>query len=121
MGPNPILATVMKGRSLSGSERVKGTRHPLFHLDQSDARKLACTMQHCVASGEPEMDEKAGTLTVGTRCKLLRPIRDREGRARFAEQPEIVRELTNLERQMYLVKFSDGNTTFVFPDEVVST
>jgi hypothetical protein len=110
----------MKGHSLSGSERVKGTRHPLFHLDQSDARKLACAMQHRVANGEPEMDGKTGTLTVGTRCKLLRPIRDQEGRARFVEQPEIVRELINLERQMYLVKFSDGNTTFVFP-EVVSS
>jgi hypothetical protein len=32
--------------------------------------------------------------------------------------PVIVREVFNLDRHMYLVKFSDGATTFVFPDEV---
>jgi hypothetical protein len=32
--------------------------------------------------------------------------------------PVILREVFNLDRHMYLVKFSDGATTFVFPDEV---
>ena len=38
---------------------------------------------------------------------------------RFAEQPQILRKLENLDRQMYLVRFDDGATTFVFPHEVV--
>ncbi len=54
----------------------------------------------------------------GRQCHLRRPIRDRSGRSRFQEMPVILRELFNLERHMYLVKFSDGATTFVFPDEV---
>jgi hypothetical protein len=54
----------------------------------------------------------------GKRCHLRRPIRDRAGRSRFDEAPIIVRQVVNLERLMYLVKFEDGATTFVFPDEV---
>jgi hypothetical protein len=56
---------------------------------------------------------------VGRYCRLLKPVRDREGRSRFSEQPRVVREIDNLGRRMYLVQFSDGSTTFVFPDEVV--
>lgn len=52
------------------------------------------------------------------RCMLLRPIRDREGRTRFGEQPRILREVHNLDRQMFLVEFEDGATTFVFPHEI---
>jgi hypothetical protein len=55
---------------------------------------------------------------VGRQCKLLRPVRDREGRSRFVERPRILREVNNLDRQMYLVQFDDGATTFLFPDEV---
>lgn len=55
---------------------------------------------------------------VGRRCRLLRPIRDREGRTRFGERPQILREIDNLGRRMYLVQFPDGATTFVFPHEV---
>ncbi len=51
-------------------------------------------------------------------CTLLRPIRDREGRTHFREQPRIVRELDNLDRHMFLVEFEDGATTFVFPHEI---
>jgi hypothetical protein len=51
-------------------------------------------------------------------CRLLRPIRDHEGRERFTDQPEIIREIENLDRRMYLVRFLDGATTFVFPYEV---
>ncbi|HZO83244.1 MAG TPA: hypothetical protein VFB33_16230 [Candidatus Binataceae bacterium] len=53
------------------------------------------------------------------RCSLVRPIRDHEGRVRFHENPVIVKEVNNLGRLMYLVRFDDGATTFLFPDEVV--
>jgi hypothetical protein len=56
---------------------------------------------------------------VGRYCRLLKPVRDRDGRSRFSEQPRVIRELDNLGRRMYLVQFSDGSTTFLFPDEVV--
>lgn len=55
---------------------------------------------------------------VGRHCRLLRPVRDHEGRARFGEQPTILREIKNLDRSMFLVQFLDGATTFLFPDEV---
>ncbi len=51
-------------------------------------------------------------------CRLLRPIRDRAGRVHFGESPIILREMVNLDRQMLLVQFGDGSTTFVFPEEV---
>lgn len=54
------------------------------------------------------------------RCRLLRPIRDREGRAHFGERPRIVRELENLDRHMFLVEFENGATTFVFPHEIAA-
>jgi hypothetical protein len=61
----------------------------------------------------------SGTLDLnGRSCHLRRPIRDRSGRSRFNEVPVILREVFNLDRHMYLVKFADGATTFVFPDEV---
>ena len=56
---------------------------------------------------------------VGRHCRLLRAVRDNEGRNRFAEQPLIVREVDNLGRHMLLVKFDDGSTTFLFPTEVL--
>ncbi len=55
---------------------------------------------------------------IGRRCRLLKPVRDHEGRTRFEEQPTILRRITNLDRNMYLVRFGDGATTFLFPDEV---
>jgi hypothetical protein len=55
---------------------------------------------------------------VGKTCHLRRPIRDRAGRSRFTETPVILREMQNLDRHMYLVKFADGATTFVFPEEI---
>ncbi|MGH7865649.1 MAG: hypothetical protein ACREQB_11710 [Candidatus Binataceae bacterium] len=55
----------------------------------------------------------------GRRCRLLKPVRDHEGRSRFGERPRILREVDNLSRRMFLVKFEDGATTFLFPDEVV--
>lgn len=65
------------------------------------------------------MSKSVETLNViGRPCHLRRPIRDRGGRARFSETPIVLREVFNLDRRMYLVKFADGATTFVFPDEV---
>ena len=55
----------------------------------------------------------------GKHCRLLRPVRDHDGRSRFQEQPKILRVINNLDRKMYLVQFDDGATTFLFPDEVV--
>ncbi|MFZ0886964.1 MAG: hypothetical protein WA005_00800 [Candidatus Binataceae bacterium] len=64
--------------------------------------------------------ETAQTEVVeGRHCRLLRPVRDREGRSRFNEQARIVREVFNLERRMFLVQFADGATTFLFPNEIV--
>ena len=51
-------------------------------------------------------------------CRLLEQVRDHEGRIRFSEAVEIVKEIDNLGRHMYLVRFDDGSTTFVFPHEV---
>ncbi len=58
------------------------------------------------------------TLAPGQYCRLLTPVRDHEGRSRFGERPRILRHITNLDRSMYLVQFSDGATTFLFPNEV---
>ena len=55
---------------------------------------------------------------VGRHCRLLRAVRDSQGRSRFTEEPVIVRELDNLGRHMLLVQFDDGSTTFLFPTEV---
>jgi hypothetical protein len=60
-------------------------------------------------------EQSSGT---GRRCRLLKPIRDRVGVVHFGELPIILRELVNLDRQMLLVQFADGSTTFVFPEEV---
>lgn len=49
---------------------------------------------------------------------MRRPVRDHEGRTRFGEHPTVLRKVRNLDRCMYLVRFSDGATTFLFPDEV---
>ena len=66
------------------------------------------------------MSGTGGMLAAGTPCRLLRPIRDREGRLRYEERPRFLRRITNLEREMFLVRFDDGATTFVFPDEIAS-
>ena len=52
------------------------------------------------------------------RCQLVGIVRDHSGRIRFGEQPTIVREVNNLDRRMFLVRFDDGATTFLFPHEV---
>lgn len=64
------------------------------------------------------MDSLYSEMVVGRYCKLLKPVRDKEGRNRFGEQPKIIREVRNLDRRMFLVQFNDGSTTFLFPEEV---
>ena len=51
-------------------------------------------------------------------CKLIAPVRDHAGRVRFMEQPRVLRKISNLDREMLLVQFDDGATTFLFPNEV---
>jgi len=62
--------------------------------------------------------EASDVAVTGMHCRLLRPVRDREGHSHFTEQPLILKEIKNLDRHMYLVKFDDGATTFVFPHEM---
>lgn len=76
-----------------------------------DGRKTAEDMETTMQISQTEP-------LVGRCCRLLKPVRDRDGRSRFSEQPRIIREIDNLGRRMYLVQFSDGSTTFLFPDEV---
>lgn len=55
---------------------------------------------------------------VGKRVKLLVPVRASSGKEYFIEHPKIVRITKNLDRTMYLVKWDDDASTFLFPDEV---
>ena len=64
------------------------------------------------------MESQEQSTFTARRCRLLRPVRDRHGNVHFGELPLILRELVNLGRQMLLVQFGDGSTTFVFPEEV---
>jgi hypothetical protein len=64
-------------------------------------------------------EDRQDGLVVGRYCRLLKPVRDREGHSRFDERPRILREVRNLDRVMYLVQFEDGTTTFVFPHEII--
>ena len=65
------------------------------------------------------MDSTDTETMVGRHCQLLKPVRDRQGLTRFAEQPVVLSEVTNLGRRMFLVQFADGSTTFLFPDEII--
>lgn len=55
---------------------------------------------------------------VGKKVKLKRPVRAGEGKQYFTEIATILRVSFNLDREMYLVGFDDGATTFLFPNEV---
>jgi hypothetical protein len=65
------------------------------------------------------MEVTGADSTTARHCRLLRPVRDQHGLSHFNEQPRIIREFDNLDRHMYLVRFDDGSTTFLFPYEVV--
>jgi len=58
------------------------------------------------------------TTQAEKRCRLVGLVRDTTGRVHFNEQPTIVREVNNLDRHMFLVRFDDGATTFLFQHEV---
>jgi hypothetical protein len=64
------------------------------------------------------MTQVESGVVAGRRCHLRKPVRDQAGRTRFGQSPQILKEINNLGRQMYLVRFEDGATTFLFPDEV---
>jgi hypothetical protein len=64
------------------------------------------------------MDNLQTEAVVGRHCNLKRPVRDRQGVSHFKEKPVVLREVTNLDRRMFLVQFGDGSTTFLFPDEI---
>src|SRR5271154_6203069 len=64
--------------------------------------------------------ELVSEVVVGRQCRLLKPVRDQDGRTRFAEHPRILREVSNLDRRMYLVEIADRATTFLFPNEMVN-
>jgi hypothetical protein len=64
--------------------------------------------------GAPKMEN----IQAEKRCQLVGLVRDHSGRVRFGEKPTILREVNNLDRRMFLVKFDDGATTFLFPHEI---
>ena len=53
------------------------------------------------------------------RCRLIGSIRDHAGWLRFKEEVQVLREVVNLDRHLFLVRFADGATTFLFPNEFV--
>ena len=55
---------------------------------------------------------------IGKRVKLLAPVRAGNGKEYFKEHPKIIRLSETLGRPMYLVKWDDDATTFVFPNEL---
>lgn len=59
---------------------------------------------------------------VGKACTLIHPIRTHEGIIKSKDHTAtIIRAVENLGRLMYLVKFEDKSTTFLFPDEIEIT
>jgi len=66
------------------------------------------------------MTQRMNPGTSGRRVQLLRPVRDQQGNSRFREEPVILREIKNLDRHMYPVRFDDGAATFLFPHEAVA-
>jgi hypothetical protein len=72
---------------------------------------------------KPHLEDHAMTIeqtdNEERQCKLAAPVRDSDGRLRFRENLKIVREIYNLGRRMLLVRFDDGATTYLFPNEVL--
>jgi hypothetical protein len=62
--------------------------------------------------------ESVPARTLPSRLRLIRPIRDTNGRSHFGEEVYVLSEIHNLDRRMFLVRPADGTTTFVFPGEV---
>jgi len=61
---------------------------------------------------------KMETKQIEKRFRLAGPVRDHIDRVHFREQPTILQEVNNLDRQMFLVQFDDGATTFLLAHEV---
>ena len=53
------------------------------------------------------------------RSQLIGSIRVHTGCLRFHEEAQVLREVVNLDRRLFLVRFADGATTFLFPHEFV--
>jgi Ni,Fe-hydrogenase III large subunit len=64
------------------------------------------------------MNTMCAEETIDKFCRVVKPIRDKAGRIRFNEMARMINEVENLGRRMYLVRFDDGSTTFLFPDEI---
>ena len=54
----------------------------------------------------------------GRSCQLRVPVRDRNGHTRFDERPTVLHEIWNLGRHMYLARFADGTTMYLFQHEI---
>ena len=50
---------------------------------------------------------EAASAELQKKCQLALPIRDRTGRVRFRENPEVIRKVNNLGRRMLLARFED--------------
>lgn len=57
---------------------------------------------------------------VGKQCRLLKPIRDPNGKTRYREEinPTVIRVTVNLDREMYHVRLNDGLIMILFPREI---
>jgi hypothetical protein len=57
---------------------------------------------------------------VGKKCRLVRPIRDPEGKSRYREElnPTIIRVGNNLDRLMLYVQLSDETIMVLFPKDI---
>ncbi len=62
--------------------------------------------------------ETCRTEGIRRRCRLLVPVRDRLGRTHYDERPMVLHEIFNLGRHMYLVRFEDGTTIYLFENEI---
>jgi hypothetical protein len=98
-----------------------GSARIVYLLVLNRNREFLRSQQSPRKSARKNMDTSIATATITPKrkyCRLLEQVRDHEGRIRFAESVELLKEIDNLGRHMYLVRFNDGGTTFVFPNEV---
>ena len=113
---------LIRGRSFATAVRKKFRRR-IRNVPMSDTlrrwARLSAGTSHALPRFQMRSEESIMENTqTAQHCILNAPIRDRAGRIRFQEQPRVLRKINNLDRQMLLVQFDDGATTFVFPNEV---
>lgn len=106
-----VCAGARSGATRSGHQRIKGAilDYCLRLVEEAVAE---------AEKGRHVMELNPDTV-VGRHCRLVRPVRDIQGKSRFSEEPVILRAVNNLGRHMYLVQFDDGSTTFLFPNEII--